>query len=68
MKYDEQKQFMEDILFGLRVQGREESIMVGGQGANGRHCFRGRKLRAHALNQKHETERVKWIWLKAYSQ
>lgn len=59
---------MEDSLFGLRVQEGEESIMVWGQGANGRHCCRGRKLRAHALNQRHETERVKWIWLKAYSQ
>lgn len=50
---------MEDSLFGLRVQEGEESIMVWGQGANGRHCCRGRKLRAHALNQRHETERVK---------
>lgn len=32
MKYDEQKQFMEDSLFGLRVPEGEESIMVGGQG------------------------------------
>lgn len=59
---------MEDSLFGLRVQEGEESIMVWGQGANGRHCCRGRKLRTHALNQRYETERVKWIWLKAYSQ
>lgn len=63
MKYDiaylRQKQFMEDSLFGLRVQEGEESIMVWGQGANGRHCCRGRKLSAHALNQRHETERVK---------
>lgn len=66
MKYDKQKQFMEDSLFGLRVPEGEESIMGGeGQEENGRHCCRGRKLRGHALNQKHKTERVKWIWLKA---
>lgn len=31
MKYDKQKQFMEDSLFGFRVPEGEESIMVRGR-------------------------------------
>lgn len=31
MKYDKQKQFMEDSLFGLRVPEGEKSIMVWGE-------------------------------------
>lgn len=57
------------VYLGLGYQKEKSPSWCGGeQGENGRHCCRGRKLRGHALNQKHKTERVKWIWLKAYSQ
>lgn len=56
------------VYLGLGYQKEKSpSWWWGEQGENGRHCCRGRKLRGHALNQKHKTERVKWIWLKAYS-